>query len=98
MNPQPGEVWLADLGLAAKPRPVVVVSRYDPDPPRALITYVPLITQNRQSPYEVMLSKLRFLDRDSGDVQHQARMGSGGAGPRHFPDSISSPPGYAGSR
>lgn len=65
MNLQPGEVWLADLGLAAKPRSVVVVSRYDPDPSRALITYVPLTTQNRQSPYEVMLPKLRFLDRDS---------------------------------
>lgn len=43
----------------------MVLSRYDPDPPRALITYVPLTTQNRQSPYEVMLPKLRFLDRDS---------------------------------
>jgi mRNA interferase MazF len=29
MNPHPGEVWLADLGLAAKTRPVVVVSRRD---------------------------------------------------------------------
>lgn len=38
MNPQPGEVWLADLGLAAKTRPVVIVSRHDPDPPRALNT------------------------------------------------------------
>jgi len=65
MNPQPGEVWLADLGLAAKTRPVVVVSRYDPDPPRALILYVPLTTQNRQSAYEVVLPKLPFLDRDS---------------------------------
>lgn len=65
MNPQPGEVWLADLGLAAKTRPVVVVSRHDPDPPRALIVYVPLTTQNRQSRYEVVLPKLRFLDRDS---------------------------------
>jgi len=62
---QPGEVWLADLGLAAKPRPVVVVSRSDPDPPRALIIYVPLTTQNRQSRYEVVLPKLPFLDRDS---------------------------------
>ena len=26
MNPQRGEVWLADLGLAAKTRPVIVVS------------------------------------------------------------------------
>ena len=65
MNPKPGEVWLADLGLAAKPRPVVVVSRDDPDPPRALIIYVPLTTQNRQSAYEVALPKLRFLNFDS---------------------------------
>ena len=65
MNPQPGEVRLADLGLAAKTRPVVVVSRHDPDPPRALILYVPLTTQSRQSQYEVALPKLSFLDRDS---------------------------------
>ena len=65
MNPQPGEVWLADLGLAAKTRPVVIVSRSDPDPPRALVLYVPLTTQNRQSPYEVALPRLGFLDRES---------------------------------
>ena len=33
MNPQPGEIWLADLGLAAKTRPVVIVSRRDRDHP-----------------------------------------------------------------
>lgn len=65
MNPQPGEVWLADLGLAAKTRPVVVVSRQDPDPPRALVLYVPLTTQNRLSPYEVPIPKLHFLDKES---------------------------------
>ena len=65
MHPQPGEVWLVDLGLAAKTRPVVIVSRYDPEPPRALVLYVPLTTQNRQSPYEVVLPQLEFLDRDS---------------------------------
>jgi mRNA interferase MazF len=65
MSPRPGEVWLADLGLAAKTRPVVVVSRYDPDPPRALVLFVPLTTQNRHSSYEVTLPALRFLDRDS---------------------------------
>ena len=75
MNPQPGEVWLADLGLAAKTRPVVIVSRYDPDPPRALILYVPLTTQDRQSPYEVALPRLDFLDRDSvANVQGLAPM------------------------
>jgi mRNA interferase MazF len=37
MNPKPGEVWLVDLGLTAKTRPVVVVSRYDSASPRALV-------------------------------------------------------------
>ena len=65
MNPQPGEIWLADLGLAAKTRPVVIVSRQDPHPPRALVLYVPLTTQRRDSPYEVPLPRLPLLDRDS---------------------------------
>lgn len=62
---KPGEVWLADLGLAAKTRPIVLVSRDDPDAPRALVIYVPLTTQNRGSQYEVVLPKLRFLNKDS---------------------------------
>ena len=65
MNPHPGEVWLADLGLAAKTRPVVIVSRFDPDPPRSLVIYVPLTTQHRQSLYEVELPKLKFLNHTS---------------------------------
>ena len=65
MNPYPGEIWLADLGLAAKARPILVVSRYDPNAPRAMVTYVPLTTQYRRSPYEVALPKLRFLNQDS---------------------------------
>ena len=65
MSPRPGEVWLADLGLAAKTRPVVIVSRYDPDAPRALTIYVPLTTQHRGSKYEVALPSLRFLSEPS---------------------------------
>lgn len=65
MSPQPGEIWLADLGLTAKTRPVVIVSRQDPDPPRSLVLYVPLTTQRRDSPYEVPLPRLPFLDRES---------------------------------
>ena len=65
MSPHPGEVWLADLGLAAKTRPVVIVSRHDPEAPRALVIYVPLTTQNRQSKYEVELPKLPFLRETS---------------------------------
>src|SRR5262245_9958740 len=65
MNPRPGEIWLADLGLAAKTRPVVIVSREESDPPRSLVLYVPLTTQNRNSSYEVPLPRLPFLDRES---------------------------------
>jgi mRNA interferase MazF len=65
MSPQPGDIWLADLGLAAKTRPVIIVSRRDPNPPRSLVLYVPLTTQLRVSPYEVPLPRLPFLDRES---------------------------------
>ena len=51
--------------LGSKNRPAVVVSRYDPNPLRAIITYDPLTTQYRQSSYEVVLPKLKFLNQDS---------------------------------
>lgn len=44
----------------------MIVSRNDSDAaPRALVTYVPLTTQNRQSLYEVPISQVSFLDRQS---------------------------------
>ena len=64
MNPCTGEVWLADLGWAAKFRPIVIVSAMTRRP-RSLVIYVPIPTQYRQSAYEVMLPRRRFLDRDS---------------------------------
>jgi mRNA interferase MazF len=75
MNPRPGDVWTADLGFAAKFRPVVIVSRDDPDPPRALIIYIPITTQDRQSAYEVTLPKTRFLQPGSvANVQGSASL------------------------
>jgi mRNA interferase MazF len=65
MKAKPGDTWLADLGLAAKVRPVLVISRHDPDAPRALITYVPLTTQHRGSRYEIPIGQLSFLDTAS---------------------------------
>ena len=52
---------MADLGMSAKTRPVVVVSRYDEDPPRVLVLYVPLTSEDRRSEYEVEMPKLPFL-------------------------------------
>ena len=43
----------------------MIVSRDDPAPPKALVIYVPLTTQNRNSHYEVPLPKLRFLEQVS---------------------------------
>jgi mRNA interferase MazF len=65
MKAKPAEIWPADLGLAAKARPVVILSRDDPQAPRALVIYVPLTTQNRGSRYEVDLGKLSFLKESS---------------------------------
>lgn len=65
MKPKPGEIWLADLGLAAKVRPVLVIFRHDPDAPRALTIYVPLTTQHRGSRYEVPVGEVPFLDNAS---------------------------------
>ena len=65
MNAKPGDIWLADLGLAAKTRPVLIISRFDPDAPRALFTYLPLTTQHRGSRYEIQLGDLPFLHQTS---------------------------------
>ena len=70
MTPVPGEVYLADLGIGGKVRPILVVSRADPDAPRALALCVPLTTQNRGSPYEVEMPRVRFLrERSFANVQ-----------------------------
>ena len=58
---RPGEVYRADLGMAGKVRPVLIVSREDANPPRDLVLAVPLTTQNRASPYEITMPRVRFL-------------------------------------
>ena len=57
MNAKPGEIWLTDLGLAAKTRPVLIISRHDPEAPLALPIYAPLTTQHRGSRYEVYAAR-----------------------------------------
>lgn len=65
MKLKTGEVWLADLGWAGKTRPVVIISRDDSDPPRALYIYIPLTRQNRESRYEVPLGHIPWLANES---------------------------------
>jgi mRNA interferase MazF len=75
MNPLPGEVWQVDLGLKAKSRPVIIVSRDDPDAPRALWIYVPVTSQYRGSKYEVLLPRVKFLNY--GSSANAQSVGSG---------------------
>ena len=54
--PKRSEVWLADLGVAAKTRPVLVLSVPFSDSDYALITVVPHTTSSRKSNFNVRLS------------------------------------------
>jgi mRNA interferase MazF len=61
IHPKPGEVYWVDLGMAAKFRPLMVVSREDTDAPRVLAICVPLTTQVRGTRYEVKLPRVRWM-------------------------------------
>jgi mRNA interferase MazF len=77
MSPNPGDVHLVDLGMIAKVRPMVVVSRHDADAPRALSLCVPFTTKNRGSKYEVAIATGTFLREPSwANVQGTMAVGN----------------------
>jgi len=63
-----GEVWLFDLGLAAKVRPCVIVSVPISDTDRALATIIPHTTATRGSRFEVPVP-VKFLKPGAFDAQ-----------------------------
>jgi mRNA interferase MazF len=65
MNLRHVEVWLVDMGMAAKVRPAVVLIADNLSAPRSLIIYIPVTKQNRGSELEVPLGHLSFLDAES---------------------------------
>ena len=66
--PGRGEVWLVDLGLAAKVRPCLVLSVPAEEADRALATLIPHTTSLRASRFEVALP-VRFLRPGGFDAQ-----------------------------
>lgn len=68
-NPQRGEVWLVDLGLAAKVRPCLVLSIPAQDEDRALITVLAHTTIPRGSRFEVEI-EVKFLRPGVFDAQN----------------------------
>lgn len=76
MSPRRGEIWVADLGYVEKTRPVIIISRDDTNPPRAITTYIPITKENRGSAYEVDLAELGFLE--AGSVANAQAVGTAG--------------------
>lgn len=63
-------MWLADLGLAAKVRPVLILSIPAIEIDRALVTVVPHTTSLRGSRFEVKLSVPFLLRHGAFDTQN----------------------------
>ena len=68
-SPRRGEVWLVDLGMAAKVRPALVMSVPAADTDRALVMLVPHTTSPRQSRFEASVS-VAFLRPGVFDAQN----------------------------
>jgi mRNA interferase MazF len=68
-SPSRGEVWLVDLGMAAKIRPCLILSVAVEDSDRALATLVPHTTSPRGSRFEVPIT-VKFLRRGVFDAQN----------------------------
>lgn len=63
IKPMPGEVWFADMGLAAKNRPVLVLYSPQDQDARNLIIVAPLTSQIRSMRGEVALGALPWLPK-----------------------------------
>ncbi|MGO8931160.1 MAG: type II toxin-antitoxin system PemK/MazF family toxin [Limisphaerales bacterium] len=61
MTPTVGEVYMLGLGYEGKVRPIVIMSREDPQAPRALSLFVPLTKESRGSRYEVTMPRVPWL-------------------------------------
>lgn len=68
MPPERGEVWLADLGIAAKVRPVLVVSVPYGDKDNALLQVIPHTTQPRGAQFEIQIP-VNSLEAGAFNVQ-----------------------------
>jgi mRNA interferase MazF len=68
-KPKRGEVWLVDLGLAAKVRPCLVLSVPTKEEDRSLVTVLAHTTSPRGSRFEVEV-KVKFLRSGVFDAQN----------------------------
>ncbi len=71
INPQPGEVYFVDLGMAEKPRNILLVSVRDAKAPLAVVSGVCFTSHFHGSPYGVKLPKLPWM-REQSHVNAQS--------------------------
>jgi len=67
-TPLRGEVYMVDLGMAAKVRPCVVLGVPTEESDRSLVTVIPHTTALRQSRFEIVVP-VRFLRPGAFDAQ-----------------------------
>lgn len=73
---KPGEVWMIDLGMAAKVRPCLILTRQPKDNELEVFTVVSHTTSLRGNDWEINIEK-SFLERDGAfDVQRIATVAS----------------------
>ena len=65
-DPQRGEVWLADLGMVAKTRPVLILAFPEERDARSLVVVAALTSQMRGMRGEIPLNKPRWLSETLG--------------------------------
>jgi len=70
LNARRGEVWMVDLGMAAKARPGVILSIPFLDNERALFAIIPHTTATRGGRFEVVID-VPWLQQGAFDVQGQ---------------------------
>jgi mRNA-degrading endonuclease toxin of MazEF toxin-antitoxin module len=88
--PQPGEVWLIDLGMVGKPRYALVLAAQT-DARLALASVVLITKQFEDTPYEVTLPRVPWL-REQSYINIQSIQ------PVKFTEFIRKAPGKFGAR
>jgi len=66
---QRGEIWLVDLGMVAKTRPVLILSVAYNDQERALVTFIPRTTNVREGARFEVTHVGRGFDAGAFDAQ-----------------------------
>ncbi len=64
-KPKAGEIWIADLGMVGKIRPVLILYYPNPDDSRMLVIVAPLTSQIRGCNGEIDITHIKWLPKPS---------------------------------